>query len=47
VRDALRRQLQLGRLRELHRHARDRAEEDGVGPEGAERLIDEARGCRS
>jgi metal-responsive CopG/Arc/MetJ family transcriptional regulator len=46
VRDALRRQLRLERLRELQGYARDRAEELGLGPEDAERLVDEARGRR-
>lgn len=44
VREALRRQVQLERLRELQRHGRRRAEERGVGPEDAETLVDELRG---
>ena len=46
VRDALRRQVQLERLRELQRYGRSRAEERGVGPEDAEALVDEIRGGR-
>ena len=46
VRDALRRQVQLERLRELQRYGRSRAEERGIGPEGAEALADEIRGGR-
>lgn len=44
VRDALRRQVQLGRLRELQRYGRRRAEERGIGPEDVEALVDEFRG---
>jgi CopG family transcriptional regulator/antitoxin EndoAI len=44
VREALRRQVQLGQLRELQRYGRRRAEERGVGPEDAESLVDELRG---
>jgi CopG family transcriptional regulator/antitoxin EndoAI len=47
VRDALRRQIELERLRELQRYGRRRAEERGVGPEDAEALVDETRGRRS
>ncbi len=43
VREALRRQVQLERLRELQRHGRRRAEERGVGPEDVEALVDELR----
>jgi metal-responsive CopG/Arc/MetJ family transcriptional regulator len=44
VRDALRRQVQLGQLRELQRYGRRRAEARGIGPEDAESLVDELRG---
>lgn len=44
VRDALRRHIELDRLRELQHDARARAEARGVGPEDVEALIDEARG---
>lgn len=44
VRDALRRQVELERLREFQRYGRRRAEERGVGPEDAEALVDELRG---
>ena len=47
VREALRRQVELERLRELQRYGRRRAEERGVGPEDAEALIDEVRGGRA
>jgi CopG family transcriptional regulator/antitoxin EndoAI len=47
VRDALRRQVQLGQLRELQRYGRRRAEERGVGPEDTETLVDELRGGRA
>jgi CopG family transcriptional regulator/antitoxin EndoAI len=46
VRDALRRQVQLERLREIQRYGRNRAEERGIGPEDAEALVDEIRGRR-
>ena len=46
VRDALRRQVQLERLRELQRYGRSRAEERGIGPEDAEALVDAIRGGR-
>jgi CopG family transcriptional regulator/antitoxin EndoAI len=46
VREALRRQVELERLRELQRYGRRRAEERGVGPEDAEALVDELRGGR-
>ena len=46
VRDALRRQLQLERFRELQGYARAQAERRGYGPEDAERLVDEARSGR-
>ena len=46
VRDALRRQVQLGQLRELQRYGRRRAEELGIGPEDVESLVDEFRGGR-
>lgn len=47
VRDALRRQLELERLRQLQRYGRRRAEEPGIGPEDAETLVDELRNGRS
>jgi CopG family transcriptional regulator/antitoxin EndoAI len=47
VREALRRQVELERLRELQRYGRRRAEERGVGPEDAEALVDELRGGRA
>lgn len=47
VRDALRRQLELERLRQLQRYGRRRAEELGIGPEDAEALVDELRNGRS
>lgn len=47
VRDALRRQLELERLRQLQRYGRRRAEELGIGPEDAEVLVDELRNNRS
>jgi len=43
VREALGRQVQLERLRELQRYGRQKAEERGVGPEDAEALVDELR----
>lgn len=43
VRDALRRQVQIGRLAELQRYGRDRAELLGAGPENSEALVDELR----
>ena len=46
VRDALRRQVQLERFRELQRYGRRRAEERGIGPEDAETLVDEFRAAR-
>ncbi len=46
VRDALRRQIQLERLRELQRYGRARAEERGIGPDDAEALVDDLRGGR-
>lgn len=44
VRDALRRQVELEKFRELQRYGRQRAERRGVGPEDAEALVDELRG---
>jgi CopG family transcriptional regulator / antitoxin EndoAI len=44
VRDALRRQIQLERLRELQRYGRGQAETLGVGPEESEELVDAIRG---
>lgn len=46
VRDALRRQLQVERLADLQRYARERAEAVGVGPEDSEALVDESRSGR-
>jgi predicted transcriptional regulator len=46
VRDALRRQVDLERLRELQRYGRRKAEERGIGPEDAEALVDELRAER-
>ena len=46
VRDALRRHVELARLRELQQYGRERAEERGIGPEDVESLIDEARRAR-
>jgi len=46
VRDALRRQIQLERLRELQRYGRRQAEERAIGPEDAEGLVDEVRAGR-
>ena len=43
VRDALRRQVQLGQLREVQRYGRRRAEERGIGPQDAEALVDALR----
>lgn len=43
VRDALRRHLQLERLRAVQREGRRQAEARGVGPEDAEGLVDELR----
>lgn len=43
VRDAVRRQLQLERFREVQRYARAEAERRGLGPEDVEPLIDELR----
>jgi len=47
VREALRRQVELERLRALQRYARDRAEERGIGPEDGEACVDEVRGGRA
>jgi len=44
VRDALRRQVELERLRELRRYGRRQAEVRGIGPEDAEALVDDLRG---
>lgn len=46
VRDALRRQVQVERLASLQRYGRERAEEQGIGPEDAEALVDELRAER-
>ena len=47
VREALRRQVLLSRLRALQSYGRRQAEERGLGPEDAESLVDELRGRRS
>ena len=44
VRDALRRQVGVERLRELQRYGRRQAEVRGIGPEDAEALVDDLRG---
>lgn len=44
VREALRRQVRLSRLRTLQEYGRERAEARGIGPEDSEELIDELRG---
>lgn len=44
VRDALRRQVELERLRELRRYGRRQAEVRGIGPEDTEALVDDLRG---
>jgi CopG family transcriptional regulator/antitoxin EndoAI len=46
VRDALRRQIELERFRELQRYGRRQAEERGIGPEDVERLVEEVRTSR-
>jgi CopG family transcriptional regulator/antitoxin EndoAI len=46
VRDALRRQVQVGRFAALQRYGRERAEERGIGPEDAEALVDQLRARR-
>lgn len=46
VREALRRHVQLGRLAEIQRYGRRRAEERGIGPEDTEGLVDEMRAER-
>jgi CopG family transcriptional regulator/antitoxin EndoAI len=46
VRDALRRHVELARLRDLQSYGRERAEERGIGPEDVEALVDELRGER-
>jgi Arc/MetJ-type ribon-helix-helix transcriptional regulator len=43
VRDALRRQVQLGRLTDLQAYGRELAEARGIGPEDSEVLVDELR----
>jgi metal-responsive CopG/Arc/MetJ family transcriptional regulator len=43
VRDALRRQIELERFRELQQYARRRAEELGIGPEDGEQIVDDLR----
>jgi metal-responsive CopG/Arc/MetJ family transcriptional regulator len=47
VRDALRRQLRIGRLSELQGYGRERAEVLGVGPDDSEALVDELRSKRN
>lgn len=47
VRDALRRHLQHERFAELQRCGRRRAEALAIGPEDAERLVDELRQTRA
>lgn len=44
VREALRRQVRLGRLTMLQEYGRARAETRGIGPEDSEGLVDELRG---
>ena len=44
VREALRRQVRLGRFTALQEFGRERAEVRGIGPEDAEELVDELRG---
>jgi Arc/MetJ-type ribon-helix-helix transcriptional regulator len=44
VREALRRQVRLSRLRALQEYGRERAEARGIGPEDSEELVDELRG---
>ncbi len=46
VRDALRRQIEEERWRDLIRYGREKAEERGIGPENVERLVDEVRAER-
>lgn len=46
VRDALRRQVQVGRFVALQRYGSKQAEERGVGPEDAEAMVDELRAKR-
>lgn len=46
VRDALRRQIEEERWRDLTRYGRQQAEERGVGAEDVERLVDEVRAQR-
>ena len=43
VREALRRQVRLGRLTTLQEYGRGRAEARGIGPEDSEKLVDELR----
>jgi predicted transcriptional regulator len=44
VREALRRQVRLGRLTALKEYGRERAEARGIGPEDSEELVDGLRG---
>ncbi len=46
VREALRRHLDAERFRALQRYGRDQAEALGLGPDDAERLVDEVRASR-
>jgi predicted transcriptional regulator len=43
VREALRRQVRLGRLATLQEYGRERAEARGIGPEDSEKLVDALR----
>jgi predicted transcriptional regulator len=43
VREALRRQVRLGRFTMLQEYGRVRAEARGIGPEDSEELVDELR----
>jgi CopG family transcriptional regulator/antitoxin EndoAI len=47
VRDALRRHVELARLRELQQYGTQRAEERGIGPEDVETLVDDVRRARA
>lgn len=43
ARYALAREVRLGRFRALQHYVRVKAEERGIGPEDAERIVDEVR----
>ncbi len=43
ARDALVREVRLERFRTLQRYVRSQAEQRGIGPEDAERIVDEVR----